>query len=307
VGLRRFKTGIFLFELGLFESDVNMTSPGGQIDASGVEEHNENWGNEDPPPPPPQQPMQPTQPVQAAPAAAPWMVMPSMQAGQVCPPGLEYFSVLSQLVVKQRIEILEALTGFEQQNKYDVFNSWGQKLYEAKEDSNVCARNCCGKHRGFDMRFMDCYKQTVIHFSRPLALSCCNCCCLSVMTVEAPVNVPIGRVRQMPGNCKVRFKVECPIGTHVATVCSPCALRCFCFSSVPYPIYDLSDREIAVIKRKFTAKGVFTDADNFTIEFDPMLNVNLKACLMGALFLIDFMFYEESGNNNKPGSISISL
>ena len=61
--------------------------------------------------------------------------------------------------------------------------------------------------RAFDMRFMDGFHKEVIHFSRPFACSCFNCCCLSVMTVEAPVGKPIGVIRQMPGTCKVRFQV----------------------------------------------------------------------------------------------------
>lgn len=34
-----------------------------------------------------------------------------------CPPGLEYLSLLSQLLIKQKVELMEAFTGFETNNK----------------------------------------------------------------------------------------------------------------------------------------------------------------------------------------------
>ena len=36
----------------------------------------------------------------------------------------------------------------------------------------------------------------------------------------------------------------------------------------------------------------FTDADTFKINFPVDLDVKMKATLLGALFLIDFMFFE---------------
>merc|ERR1711963_243153 len=35
-----------------------------------------------------------------------------------CPPGLQYLAMVDQLVVKQKVELLEAFTGFETANKY---------------------------------------------------------------------------------------------------------------------------------------------------------------------------------------------
>ena len=49
-----------------------------------------------------------------------------------CPPGLQYLTMLDQVLVKQKVEILEAFTGFETKNKYKVFNSLGQQVYYAK-------------------------------------------------------------------------------------------------------------------------------------------------------------------------------
>ena len=44
-------------------------------------------------------------------------------------------------------------------------------------------------------------------------------------------------------------------------------------------------------------KEAFTDADNFGISFPMDLDVKIKATLLGAVFLIDFMFFEETVND----------
>lgn len=45
-----------------------------------------------------------------------------------CPPGLEYLSTIDQLLVKQKVELLEVFTGFETNNKFTVKNSLGQNV-----------------------------------------------------------------------------------------------------------------------------------------------------------------------------------
>lgn len=45
-----------------------------------------------------------------------------------CPPGLEYLSTVDQLLVKQKVELLEVFTGFETNNKYIIKNSLGQNV-----------------------------------------------------------------------------------------------------------------------------------------------------------------------------------
>jgi len=66
-------------------------------------------------------------------------------------------------------------------NKYTIKNSAGQKVFYAVEDTDCCARNCCGSCRPFEMKILDNYKNEVIHLSRSLACQeCCYPCCLQV-------------------------------------------------------------------------------------------------------------------------------
>ena len=47
-----------------------------------------------------------------------------------CLPGLEYLNQVNQLLIKQKVEVLEAITGYETENQYDVLNSMGQNIYK---------------------------------------------------------------------------------------------------------------------------------------------------------------------------------
>ena len=96
-----------------------------------------------------------------------------------CPPGLEYLTQVDQLIVKQKVEMLEALVGFETKNKYQIKNSMGQDIYKAKEHTDCCTRMICGPQRPFDMAITDNHDNEVIHLDRPL--NCDSCffpCCL---------------------------------------------------------------------------------------------------------------------------------
>ena len=107
-----------------------------------------------------------------------WMGEPA-QVPLNCPPGLEYLTQIDQLIVKQKLEILEAAAGvmgygLETANKYKIKNVLGQvseskilimilflqmlclqNVYKAKEDTDCCTRYLCGPNRPFDMTIKD--------------------------------------------------------------------------------------------------------------------------------------------------------
>jgi len=67
-----------------------------------------------------------------------------------------------------------------------------------------------------------------------------------------------------------------------------------------FKVEDLEGVELGRISKKvnFSAQGIaqelFTDADNFGCEFSPRLSPPCKALLLGAVFLIDFCFFEDN-------------
>uniref|UniRef100_A0A8C3A5H6 Phospholipid scramblase n=1 Tax=Cyclopterus lumpus TaxID=8103 RepID=A0A8C3A5H6_CYCLU len=166
-----------------------------------------------------------------------------------------------------------AFIGFETNNQYEIKNSLGQKIYKAKEKNDCCTRNCCGSLRSFDMKIKDTTDREVIRLIRPLRCVSCWCpCCLQEVCVCV-------------GQC----------------------FACNCCGDVNFEVRseDDSDTPIGRISKQWSGllKEVFTDTDNFGIQFPLDLDVKMKAVLMGACFLIDFMFFEKVGEANQRSTV----
>nr|XP_012419745.1 PREDICTED: phospholipid scramblase 1 isoform X2 [Odobenus rosmarus divergens] len=231
------------------------------------------------------------------PAGVPCMPEPPPQLD--CPPGLEYLSQIDQILVHQQIELLEVLTGFESNNRYEIKNSFGQRIYFAAEDTDFCTRNCCGPSRPFTMRILDNMGREVMTLERPLRCSSCCCpCCLQEIAIYAPPGVPIGYVTQIWHPCLPRFTIQNERREDVLKIIAPCLL-CSCCADVDFEIRSLDEENVVgKISKQWTGfmREAFTDADNFAIQFPLDLDVKMKAVMLGACFLIDFMFFESSGN-----------
>ncbi|XP_018322587.1 phospholipid scramblase 1 isoform X2 [Agrilus planipennis] len=222
------------------------------------------------------------------------------QGGINCPPGLEYLTMIDQLLIKQKVEILEALTGFETKNKFTIKNSLGQKVYLAVEDSDCCTRNICGPIRPFEMKILDNYKNEVIHLHRPLACdSCCFPCCLQSMEVYAPPGNLLGIVQQEWSLCYPSFSVQNAAGETVLRIEGPICTMSIC-GDVEFKILSRDgETQVGKISKQWSGvmREMFTDADYFGVTFPLDLDVKMKAVMLGACFLIDVMFFEKTNNN----------
>lgn len=221
-----------------------------------------------------------------------WMQAP--QGVPNCPPGLEYLAQIDQLLVRQKVELLEAIIDFETKNKYLITNTLGQKVYFAGEESGCCARNCCGPIRPFDLKIVDNFGQHVINLHRPLACQdCCFPCCLQTMEVSSPPGTVIGVIEQKWSIFTPKFVVKNANGEEMLRIEGPCC-TCRCCSDVKFHIFSSSNTKIGTISKQWSGivKESLTDADNFGITFPIDLDVKMKATLLGALFLIDMMYFE---------------
>ncbi|XP_022162476.1 phospholipid scramblase 2-like [Myzus persicae] len=229
-------------------------------------------------------------------AADGWMPIPQA-IPRNCPDGLQYLSTIDELLIKQQVGIIEALIGFETNNKYVIKNNAGEKVFYAVEDNDCCTRNCWGSMRPFEMKILDSYKNEVIHLSRPLACQICLFpCCLQRIEVFSPPGCLIGIVEQDWSILKPIFTIRNAANEEVFKMKGPiCEYSC-CGEDIEYKI--LSKDKTAVVGRiskKWSGllREVFTDADFFGINFPMDLDVRMKAVLLGACFLIDLMFFEK--------------
>lgn len=253
------------------------------------------------------------QPVPGGPAAQPllqgqWMPIPGSIPG--CPPGLERLTLVDKVIVQQKASLLEAVTSWEQRNCYDIRNMGGQQIFTASEESHVCMRQCCGNRRGFIMHVMDNNGQEVIKVKRHF--KCCACfqcfacigCCAHEVEIFSPPSVTIGYIKQTcscwsPGftvlneNHEVIFKIDGP--------CCMCQTMC-CRCDIEFDVKSPDGNEVGKVSKKWSGitRELFTNADTFGVSFPIDLDVKSKAALIGAVFLIDFMFFESENKKTTP-------
>jgi len=255
------------------------------------------------------QPMQVGAPVQAEDGM--WMGQVAENLVPVdCPPGLEYLALIDQLIIKQRVEMLEAVAGvmgagLETANKYRIKNSLGQNVFKAKEDTDCCMRIICGPIRPFDMIIKDNADREVLHLNRPYRCqSCCFPCCLQTLEISAPPGQTIGYVNQLWTCIKPKFEVTDGDGNRALVIVGPwCTYSCA--GDVEFKIMTPDETcEVGRISKKWSGllKEAFTDTDNFGITFPMDLDVRAKATLIGAAFLIDYMFFEKKANKENDGA-----
>lgn len=215
-----------------------------------------------------------------------------------CPPGLEYLTQMDQLLVHQRVEVLEVVSGWETNNIYTVMNSVGQQVFVAMEENDLFTTQVYGPSRPFAIHLHDNVGRLVLTLTRPLrCTSCCFPCCLQELEVQSPPGNAIGYVEQNWHPLLSKFTVLNELREPQLRIRGPCC-DCRCMSDVVFEVTSL-DGSVAVgqISKQwggFAQEG-FTDADNFGISFPMDLDVKIKAAMLGACFLIDFMFFE-----NKP-------
>ncbi|KAM9359779.1 phospholipid scramblase 1-like [Symphorus nematophorus] len=227
------------------------------------------------------------------------MPTPGQPAG--CPHGLEYLTQIDQLLVHQRVNVAEMITGWEMNNAYTVKNSMGQQVFMATEENDIFTMQVCGPARPFTMHIHDNMGQEVLTLTRPLrCIGCCFPCCLQELEVHSPPGNRIGYVEQDWHPVLPKFTILDELRKPQLKIRGPCC-DCRCMSDVIFEVTSLDESAVVGQISKqwggFLQEG-FTDADNFGISFPMDLDVKIKAVMLGACFLIDFMFFENTPHNN---------
>ncbi|KAJ8278033.1 hypothetical protein GJAV_G00083050 [Gymnothorax javanicus] len=219
------------------------------------------------------------------------------QSIPACPPGLEYLTQVDQLLIKQKVELIEAFVGFESNNKYEVLNTLGQNVFYAVEENDCLTRQFCGPLRAFTIRVLDNFGHEVIAVNRPLkCTTCCLPCCQQELEVQAPPGNTVGYVMQQWHPCVPKFIIHNENWEPVLKLQGP-ACGWSCQPDIDFEIMTMDEvNTIGKISKQWTGllREVFTDTDNFGIQFPLDLDVRMKAVMIGACFLIDFMFFESN-------------
>lgn len=203
--------------------------------------------------------------------------------------------------VKQAVELLEAFIGWETPNKYSIKDQSGNKIFAAVEDSDMCGRQLCGKYRSFTIRLRNTGNQDVLLFERDIDCSCCfGLCCPDTLKVMTSTGQLLGTVKQSFAIFYPTFTIENAVGNPIFTIEGPLCPSSFCpGQSVLFKLCNVTNgAPVGTISKEWSGWGreLFTDADYFSMSFPVDLDPSLKAVCLGALFLIEYRYFERSGD-----------
>ncbi|EHA99219.1 Phospholipid scramblase family member 5, partial [Heterocephalus glaber] len=213
------------------------------------------------------------------------------------PPGLEYLSQLDLIIIHQQVELLGMILGTETSNKYEIKNSLGQRIYFAVEESICFNRTFCSTLRSCTLKITDNSGREVITVNRPLRCNSCWCpCYLQELEIQAPPGTIVAYVAQKWDPFQPKFTIQNANKEDILKIVGPC-VTCGCFGDVDFKVKTINEKlTVGKISKYWSGfvNNVFTNADNFGIHIPADLDVTIKAAMIGACFLFDFIFFEHS-------------
>lgn len=199
---------------------------------------------------------------------------------------MERLAAVGGLVVQQRKEWGEILSGFETRNKYEIFDQQGNTLYYAAEiRGSLLARLFLKSLRPFTLMVVDSTAETIVEIRRKFRF----------FFHEADIldgnGQLLGRITKRFTLFRRVYLVSEASGGEIYQLFGP-LLKPWTF--------QIKDGEIehGKITKKWSGllKEGFTNADNFGVTFPSDWAPAIKAIFLGAVFLIDFVHFESKGN-----------
>lgn len=186
------------------------------------------------------------------------------------------------LFVHQLKEMTEVLTGFEMRNRYEVFDDLHVRLFLATErEGSMLLRWFLRSCRPFTVDVTGDDGRTVIQVTRPFRFY------FHEVEVTDIRGHAIGTVERRWSLLHRLYVVRERTGHELCVLHGPLLH--------PWTFEIRQDGvEVGKIAKKWSGllKESFTDADNFGVLFPAGWNVEQKALLLGAVFLIDFVHFE---------------
>jgi uncharacterized protein YxjI len=193
------------------------------------------------------------------------------------------------LVISQRIELGEFF-GFETRNKYQILDETKQPVAFAAEQQKgifgFLLRQVIGHWRPFTLSFFTPDRQAFMTAHHPFRFF------FQRLEVVDAQGLNLGAIQQRFAIFTKRFDVENERGTVVMTVSSPI------WKIWTFPFLR-DGKQVAAIKKKWSGalSEIFTDKDNFIVEFEsPLLTENERRLILAAALFVDLQYFE-----NKAG------
>lgn len=200
---------------------------------------------------------------------------------------MQQLSTVAGLVITQKKEWGEILSGFETKNRYAVLDESGNTLYLAAEaDGSLLMRLFLRALRPFTMVVLATAGHEVIRINRPFRFYFHR-----AEVVDGEGNM-LGVIEKQFSLLRRKYVVMNSAGELIFEL----------FGPILHPwTFQIRHQEVEYgkITKKWSGllKEGFTDADNFGIIFPEDWDIRLKALFLGAVFLIDFVHFENKGRS----------
>lgn len=200
---------------------------------------------------------------------------------------MEKLSSIHGLIVHQQKEWGEIVTGFETRNKYVVTDISGDRLYLAGEESgSILLRWFLKALRPFTISILTEDGQPIFQIKRPFRFYFHRA---EIVDFKGQT---IGAIERRFSILRRIYSVLDDSEREVLQLFGP-LLHPWTFE------IRHNGKEYGKITKKWSGllKEGFTDADNFGVTFPEDWDGKLKVLLLGAVFLIDFVHFENKGNS----------
>lgn len=200
---------------------------------------------------------------------------------------MEKLSSIRGLVVIQQKEWGEIITGFETKNRYAISDVSGRSLYLAAEEAgSTLLRWFLKALRPFTIAVLTEDGQIVLRVVRPFRFY------FHRAEVVDSQGQSLGVIERRFSILRRIYSVLDSSGQEIFQLFGPILH--------PWTFQIKNDGvEHGKITKKWSGllKEGFTDSDNFGAMFPVEWDVKLKALFLGAVFLIDFVHFENKSNN----------
>ena len=189
------------------------------------------------------------------------------------------------LLISQKKDWGEVFVGYEASNKYVVSDTQGNDLYYAAEvEGSFVLRAFLKAARPFTMVISDPTGQRVISISRPFRPI------LSLLSVFDEAGQEVGMVKRRLSLFKRRYSIVDVQGNTVFEITGPV------FHPWTFNITKNGSAFGQILKKwSGMATEMITDADTFALTINAECDANERRLLLGAVFLIDFVHFEDRG------------
>ncbi len=200
---------------------------------------------------------------------------------------MQRLSSINGLIVSQKKEWGEILTGFETKNKYVVLDPSGHELYMAVEEGgSTLLRFLLKALRPFEINILTFDGKPILTLKRPFRFY------FHQINVFDAQGRPLGTIQKRFSILRRIYSVLDSSGQEIFQLFGP-ILHPWTFE------IKKNDMEYGKITKKWSGllKEGLTDADNFGVTFPSGWDITLKSLFLGAVFLIDFVHFENKGNS----------